>query len=579
MKTAAFRPSASALVLLALCMTTACGGPSARQERPEAGTAPGPSSTKVVTIGISVPIDGLGLQGTNAPTGGGPELAELHSDGLISMEVNSRTPIGRLAERVPTVDDGTVSVLPDGRMRVAYSLRRGVKWHDGTPFTADDMVFSFDLCCRPGIPNDFDDVTRQMVAVEAPDPSTVVIYYRAPTLRGVNLGPAAFWPMPRHILEAPYKRSQEAGSGADILNIPYWTSEYVHLGPFRVRAFDPGVEITLAANDEYFRGRPKLNTVVIRFFNSQTTLLSNVLAGAIDVVPPVAMRADVGLEWKAQWEASGAGTIHTIPHSLRVLEPQLSPDRVGERALLERDVRAALLHALDREEVSEAASGDPRQAGWSIMAPNDPSYSEGGEDGARDGMRLFPYDPSRARAIMQSAGWTAGGDGLLRHNSDGRSFRLSMWGSPGTDKETSIYAHHWRQVGFDVEEFMIPAARNSDNEFRSSFPGYNMTGKSVFDILADRAATPPQWRGNRGGFEDPVAARLVTTYQSSLARSEQIQTMRAINDYVVRELPFLPSRFLVEWGGVRKGVKADVAGKATDLYGGFSRNSYQWDLE
>ena len=79
-------------------------------------------------------------------------MAEIYSDGLVTTDVNNPRPLGRLAERVPSLDDGSISLLPDGRMRVVFNLRRGITWQDGAPFTAHDLAFSYQIGGPDGMP-------------------------------------------------------------------------------------------------------------------------------------------------------------------------------------------------------------------------------------------------------------------------------------------------------------------------------------------------------------------------------------------------------------------------------------------
>lgn len=223
---------------LASCTAQAPAAP-----RADSGNLPAGQSSaqtpKVLTLAISAPPAAFSIVGGSVPAGGWVQITELHSDGLITSEPGSRQPIGRLAENVPSVGDGTLTILPDGKMREVFRLRKGVTWQDGAPFTAHDLVFSFKLGGPGGIPTSFNEPMRRMESVEAQDDSTVVMTYKAPYYRAVGLGPHAFWPLPRHILGEAYERYTQTGNVDDILAQRYWTTEYVHLGPFQATAFSP----------------------------------------------------------------------------------------------------------------------------------------------------------------------------------------------------------------------------------------------------------------------------------------------------------------------------------------------------
>src|SRR5207247_2180501 len=106
-----------------------------------------------LTIGITGAIQGMAIAGTSSPVGGWTAMVEIHSDGLVTTDVNNPRALGRLAERVPALDDGSITLAPDGRMRVVFNLRKGITWQDGAPFTAQDLVFSYQLGGPDGLPN------------------------------------------------------------------------------------------------------------------------------------------------------------------------------------------------------------------------------------------------------------------------------------------------------------------------------------------------------------------------------------------------------------------------------------------
>src|SRR5207248_772240 len=142
------------------------------------------------------------------------------------------------------------------------------------------------------------------------------------------------------------------------------------------------------------------------------------------------------------------------------------PQFQAEPANLDVRVRTALYHAIDREALADAMHSG-RSAIYSILPPGDRSY-----ESVKDGLRQYGYNPDRARALLQEAGWAPGPDGVLRNAGDGRRFRTTLWVAGGGPKEISIIADYWRQVGVDVEEYDVPTVQARDRKFRSTFPGW-----------------------------------------------------------------------------------------------------------
>jgi peptide/nickel transport system substrate-binding protein len=391
------RSSAFCAGLLAFLLA-ACASPAQQPTAPrtEGNQPQTPAAPKALTIGITGSILALSLAGQSTPTGGGYRLSEIHSDGLITSDVNSRRPIGRLAERAPSIDDGSVSILPDGRMRVAFTLRPGVTWHDGTPFTAQDLVFSYQLAGPDGVPNPYNETMNLMSGVEAPDDRTFVVTYKEPYYLGAGLGTPEFWPLPRHLLQPAYERFLATRNADEVLQSRYWTTEYVHLGAYRLTRFEPGESLSFEAYDRYFLGRPKIDTVHVRIFGDENTLLTNLLAGSADMVPEFAIRGARGAQLKESWEGSGQGIVHVRGSALYNLAAQFRPQVQTEPANLDPRVRRALFHALDREAISDGVNGgNPQLAAWSFLPSSDPMY-----DVVKDGLRPIGYDPDRAKALL-----------------------------------------------------------------------------------------------------------------------------------------------------------------------------------
>src|SRR5438093_9271326 len=122
------------LVVGLVALLTACAGPAAPGGGNQ-GQSPSTSPPKTLIIGVTSTVHAFALAGTTTTAGGWLSTSELHSEGLITADAQTRTPVGRLAERRPSFDDGSIQLQADGKMRVVYSLRSGITWQDGAPFT------------------------------------------------------------------------------------------------------------------------------------------------------------------------------------------------------------------------------------------------------------------------------------------------------------------------------------------------------------------------------------------------------------------------------------------------------------
>ena len=160
---------AALLVFLVLAGCTPLGPVSGRNGAESIATAPEPEKTIIVaqlnTTKSFGPWD-FGQVG-----GGGAALAEVHTVSLVTEDADGGLEL-RLAARLPSFDDGTIAVLPDGRMQTTWKLRPNVKWHDGARFTADDIVFSWELARQPEFAPELQ--TKYFLAVGVTDGAFII---------------------------------------------------------------------------------------------------------------------------------------------------------------------------------------------------------------------------------------------------------------------------------------------------------------------------------------------------------------------------------------------------------------------
>jgi peptide/nickel transport system substrate-binding protein len=521
-------------------------------------------------------VDALSIMGSSTTSGGWQSVNELHSQGLVTADREVQRPVPRLATHVPSFDQRTIELLADGRMKTTYPLRRDVTWHDGSPFTAHDMAFAYELNADRNLPFLNRDAIQEMHSVEATDDYTFVIYWRAPYYQGDSVGLRALWPHPRHLLEEAY-RTRDRQS---FINLPYWTTDYVHLGPFRLSAFTAGESLTFVAYDGYFLGRPRIDRVTVRVYNDENALYAATMAGAIDMLMDNSLSPDLGLALKEEWDRNRQGTVHLGSGTTRFLAAQFDPAVQQLPAVLDPRVRQALTFAVDRRAVSEVVQrGHGELVANSLLPPGDRMY-----EAVRDGFAGYTHDPARARGMLGQLGWTPGGDGVLV-NADGRRFTTSLWTTEGGDPEIAVIADFWKQIGVQADQYIVAGAIVRDREARTKYPGFETSARGSADSILSRfdsrtaAVAANQYSGgNRGGYRNPEMDQLIDRYRQTIDERELARAARAISTLVAEDLPVSLLYFNPTTPAVRTGVRAldDFAGGAegSRLFGTFTRNAH-----
>ena len=242
-------PTFLGLALLVVLTACAPARPSPGSSEPAASSngaaSTGPQALTIVNS--NEPLSIQGFAGTNANRGSGLILAIVHSSLTAQDEHGVYQP--QLAAQGVSAESGTWRLNPDGSMDVTWKLRPNVQWQDGAPFTSSDMLFTFNLKKDPLYPSVDAAVLALMASATAPDPTTFVVhwanpYWAADAAQGLV-------PLPEHLLAEPYAR----GDPEAFINSPFFTSDFIGLGPYRLTRWERGSEMDYARFDGYFLGR------------------------------------------------------------------------------------------------------------------------------------------------------------------------------------------------------------------------------------------------------------------------------------------------------------------------------------
>lgn len=331
--------------------------------------------------------------------------------------------VPELAARVPTLENGGIS--HDG-LRITYHLRRGVKWQDGAPFDADDVIYTWRQMLNPQnlvvSRVGYDVISR----IDKRDPYTIDVYLK----RRFSPFVATFFTManhtncilPRHLLERY----------PNINRVPY-NSLPIGTGPFRMVKYERGTGFTFVANDSYWRGPPKLRRIVYRVIESDNTILTLLQTHAIDFYYRAA--------------ESQAPSLSNIPGTRVVISDFTRFADLGfngsNPALSDVRVRRALAYGLDRDALVKkvthgvAATGDSDQPAF-FWAYNP------------DVVR-YRYDGKRAAELLDAAGWHADRGGVRTKNGEPLHLNLVSFTGSATANDTEVFVQEaWRRLGIDV---------------------------------------------------------------------------------------------------------------------------------
>lgn len=487
-------PRSGMLWLTLVALAVGCAAPSVR-DRQARGQEAQPVAKKRIAIAILGNPTTLNAKLNSSGTGNIPgvdALEELVHAGLGHFDDHGELR-ALVAEAIPTVENGGWRLFPDGRMETTWKLRPNVVWHDGTPFTSEDLVFSARVgrdseIALEAVPA-YDSVDR----VEAVDLHTLTIFWKRPYIEANAMftraaGAGRALALPRHVLERPFEEDK-----ANFTQHPYWTHEYVGVGPFKLKDWEMGSHLVVEANDRYLLGRPKLDEIEVRFFADPRVLPPSILSGAVEATMSRGLTVDLAVQIRDRWQN---GRLDVRPYTWTVMFPQFlnsSPPIVASTQF-----RRALLHATDRQQLADSLMAGLSQAAHSFIAPDDALYKEVESSTVR-----YEFDLRRATQLIEELGYTRGADGIFRSDAsarDGAGERLSVEirataGDDTSERSALVVADYWQRAGVAAESFIVPAQRDRDREFRSTFPAFdirqnpNETGR-LFRFHSTRVALP-----------------------------------------------------------------------------------------
>lgn len=485
-----------------------------------------------------------------------------------------------LAEALPVLHSDSWRVLSDGRMETRYRLKPDLTWHDAVPLSAQDFVFAWNVWAQPELGMSARLPISEIEAVEAPDQSSLVIHWRrlypgAGVLQsGGQLG--GFASLPRHILERAFHAGQWEAFDAH----PFWTREFVGLGPYALQRWEPGSFIEGTAFAAHALGRPKIDRVRIVFTSDANAGLAAILAGETHLVTDGLIDVKQAVELKRDWAPRTGGAVSMMLDALRVLSFQLRPELATPREIHDARIRRALAHVIDRTALNETLFGGEAIIAESIVGPLVPYFSE-----VDRAISKYPHDVRASERLMNQAGLAKGPDGVFLTPSGSRlSFELKALAAAPWDAERSILASGWREAGVDVQETGLPVAQ-AQTEARTLFPSlltYSIsTGESASVAVFTSSNIPrpeTRWAGaNRGGWSNTEYDRLATEFDSILVPGDRVRQIVRLTRILSDELPGIPLYFTVTpvaHSGSLKGpgpVGLETSGLVT-------WNIHQWEL-
>jgi len=390
------------------------------------------------------------------------------------------------------------------------NLRHNATWHDGQPVTSQDVKFTLNLIRQVG------GVMARFVSgitgVTTPDNYTVVVTSAQPTL-------IAGWLTSVYILPEHYWVAQGA-VGASALN--FTNDPPIGSGPFKFVSWTPGEYIQFQAFDNFFMGRPKIDTLIIRQFSSEADMVAALKSGELDAADGVLLSDASALR-----QIPGLGVVPTEISDIIDIYINLNTNHSqGNPTLLDKNVRLALMYATNRSYLNEQVEAGYMTPALSIIPDIYGPYF------AKEDEPLLQFNLTKANQILDQAGYKRGSDGIRVSPSGVRlAYRFYIYnGFPEMVRGAQIIKQWWNQIGVDITYSAVEGGTLWDTV---ASPPYNwdlaVWGWTVHDVSSIIYSYTSAAVGvfSSSGLSDPAFDAM---YQAQLAATNETQRIAIVHD-------------------------------------------------
>lgn len=401
-----------------------------------------------------------------------------------------------------------------------FELRDGILWSDGTPFTADDVVFTFDYFASQQLSPQVFVRPQDIDTVSAVDARTVEVRLSGSVATFAESVAGALPIVPRHI----WSSIADSSTVSD-------PSLLVGTGPYRLESYSQGEGAYLfTANDDYFLGRPFVERIENLPVGDELTAL---LAGELDAGGPPPALGIVGETTLAPFRNDPSFGVLEGPGDFTVA---LYWNLARGGALADVGFRQGCATAIDRADIVErllGGNGEPGNPGF--LPPSHPFHTD---------VEQYPFDIDAANDLLDEAGYGARGPGEVRQGADGQPLRFDLLVAAPPPPVTELVVGALRAVGIELTVQAVDRptsdARTSSGDYDMAIINYGGLGGDPDYLRQVYSSQVPKRFQSAQGYANAEVDELGRAQLDSLDEEERRPLVAQIQELVAADLPLLP---------------------------------------
>jgi peptide/nickel transport system substrate-binding protein len=423
------------------------------------------------------------------------------------------------------------SVSDDG-LTWTYTLKDGIKWHNGEAFTAAQMAWSINaIMLDPDGWAASANYTGGFAEVTAPDDKTVVI---------VTEYPIANMDYRISFLYAVYPPDFEGFTTPEDLQ-NFTNFEAVGTGPFKINTFDKDTGVLLLdANQDYFDGGPKIDGVIFQTFDNTDAMIQALKVGDIDLVNEVPASAFVTVQGFEGVKATAINGRYFNEVILNSADPNNNPAPTGNPALADPAVRLAIAYSMNKQDIVDIVAQGLATPGDTIVPP-----TLGGGFWHSPNVKEIPFDINEANRVLDEAGYVLGADGVRAKDDLRLEFRLQFPSDSAVyPRIADMMADWFNQAGMKA----TPEAVDPDSLVAATTPagdydlvlwgwGPDPDPDFILSVMTTDQFVEGGWSDS--GYHNPEYDQMYLDQQQIVDKAERQKVVWKMQEMVFNDRPYI----------------------------------------